>query len=368
MQLRALLSLSVICTAFYCSAPGAALAQTPGFITGQTIVGFDPATGQILNTYTPASGDVGPTVVSKDGTMLYSPQDYGVGYLQILSVADGSTLGTIPGLSKGPMQARLSPSGNFLYEIGLHTLKHAWISAVDLKAGKAAGYIHVSPGYPYDLAVSPDGTKLFVASHTIKVDIESVESTEEPDTTGVPVAVCPLSNGICVFDTTTFALTGYVLGVTGYLNVSQDGKSLYCVQNADTPDLAIIDVATLKVSYISIFPAGVPARMAVSPTENQAVVLAGNTTTVSMFIINTLTNEVAGSFPAPVPAGPPLSGEGYTLSGNAMAFSRDGTSLWSIINCQEGACLALAGQKFPSGEAIAQVPVPQVDGVSSLAF
>ena len=64
---------------------------------------------------------------------------------------------------------------------------------MDLRAGKVVRYIHVSPGYPYDPAVSPDGTKLFVASHTTKVGFEAVDMKEKPDTTGVPVAVCSLS-------------------------------------------------------------------------------------------------------------------------------------------------------------------------------
>ena len=143
-----------------------ALAQAPGYITGVAISSFDPASGQFLQSF-PQNEDIGATVVSQDGTKLYSPQDNGtVGYLRVLSAADGTAASVIPGLSKGPKQARLSPSGNILYELSLHSAsKKAWVAVVDLQAGKVARYIHVSPGYPFDLAVSPDGSKLYLATH-----------------------------------------------------------------------------------------------------------------------------------------------------------------------------------------------------------
>ena len=95
---------------------------------------------------------------------------------------------------------------------------------------------------------------------------------EERQAPGVPVSNCPLASGICVFDTATFALTGYVVGITGYLAVSQDGNSLYVVLPEDKFSIAVINTASLKTSFLTLPQGAEAVRMAVAPSGNQAVV------------------------------------------------------------------------------------------------
>jgi DNA-binding beta-propeller fold protein YncE len=248
--------------------------------------------------------------------------------------------------------------------MSVYTTGKAWISVVDLQAGKVIRYIHTSPGYPFDLAVSPDGTQLFVASHTTRIGVNADTSDERPDTSGVPISTCPLSNGICVFDTTTFALTGHVFGLTGYLAVSQDGKSLYCWSNNPiNPTLPILDIGSLSVSAITIPQGQFVGSVTVAPTGNQAVILALVEGVPSAYVLNTESNEITGSFPPP-----PVSGF-FSFTSNVAAFSRDGTSIWTLGACTSVVvCMAVAGQSFPSGATIAQVPVTQPSGVLAVTF
>ena len=221
-------------------------AQQVGYINGETIQSFDLSTGQILSSFQQVA-NVAPIAVSKDGNTLYSPQDNGsTGSVHVLSASDGSLLSVIPGVTKSPHQTRLSPSGNYVYVMSVYTARKAWVSVFDLNAGAVVRYIHTSPGYPLDIALSPDGKQLFLASLSAPAEVESAETQETHDTS-VPISGCPLSSGICVFDTATFKLTGLVFGVTGFLAASQDGNTLYCLPQEENPTpIYAINTASLK--------------------------------------------------------------------------------------------------------------------------
>jgi hypothetical protein len=155
---------------------------------------------------------------------------------------------------------------------------------------------------------------------------------------------------ICVFDTTTYALIGQVAGLYGFLAVSQDGNSLYTW--ATTPYYVAINTSTLATKGIALPSGFSPGAMAAAPSGNQAILLTASSTATRSFVLDTLTNEITATFPAPAPTG-------LAYGSNVYAFTPDGSSIWTLGGCINNvSCYTLYGQSFPSGTAIAQTTLP----------
>lgn len=314
-------------------------AQTLGFVSsGNAIQSFDPSTGLIVNTFT---GGISVPAVSPDGSTLYSPIQFDSGnYLLLLSASSGDLLKAIPGLGVNPKKVILSPSGSYAYVMGTNgEYYNALVSVVDLTAQKVVAYIEVAGGIPWDIAVSPDGTKLYVANGSPSGAVAQAKPLN-----GV-ASTCPTGHNICVFNTSTYALIGQVKGVYGWLAVSQDGNTLYTW--LQSPYYVAVNTSTLALSAIGLPSGYYPQAMAVAPSGNEAVLSTASTTSTAFFILDTTSNKITGTFPAP-------AASLRSLGSNAVAFSLDGGSLWTLGGCAQDVCSALYGQSFPSGNVIAQ--------------
>ncbi len=342
-------------------------AQTPGYVSGLTgIEVFDSVTGQLLNTFPSTVNLEGTLAVSKNGATLYIAAEAPPGtgspaVLELLSSATGQVLSTIAGLSMGGRKVILGPAGTYAFVMcssgpsGSNT-----IGIVNLAQQAVVGYIFVDGGYPVDILLSPNGKQLYVSTESLNEDavrtapLASVQLAAGKH----PVYLCKAIPGICVFDTSTFAVTGTATAPNGLLSLSQDGSSLYSL-SVFNQTLEVVNTATLASTKIQLAPGVVVTGLAVAPSGNQAVIGTYSGSAFSFYLLDTLTNKFTGTFPAP-------PSTQLAFGSSTMVFSPDGSSLWTIGGC-DYSCSLLIGQSFPSGNVIAQTSLganPAALGIS----
>jgi hypothetical protein len=127
----------------------------------------------------------------------------------------------------------------------------------------------------------------------------------------------------------------------------------------------VLNTTSLAVSQIPITTGYLASAVAIAPSGNQAALLAvGGPATV--FMLNTSTNAIIGTLPNSTVA------LAYAGLGDVLAFSPDGTSLWTIAGTSKAgsgpAPQTLVGQSFPSGNIIAQTPLPANTGAFAVVF
>ncbi len=341
-------------------------AQTPGYVSGLNgIEVFDSVTGQLLNTFSPGDFE-GTLAVSKNGATLYIAEGVppGIGsptVLDLLSATTGQVLSTIAGLSIDGKKVILGPAGTYAFVMcsdggaGRNT-----IGIVNLAQQEVVGYIFVDGGYPADILLSANGKQLYVSTESFNggavrtAPLASVRLAAGKH----PVYLCKAIPGICVFDTSTFAVTGTATAPNGLLSLNQDGSFLYSL-SVFNQTLEVVNTATLASTKIQLAPGVVVTGLAVAPSGNQAVIGTQSGSVFSFYLLDTLTNKFTGTFPAP-PVSQPL------LGSTAMVFSPDGSSLWTL-DCPDYNCSVLIGQSFPSGNVIAQTSLganPDAFGIS----
>ena len=142
----------------------------------------------------------------------------------------------------------------------------------------------------------------------------------------------------------------------GDLALSQDGASLYTWSGYY---LYALDTKSFKVSRIDMGDGYGIFGVVVAPSGNQAI-FEGANGTYQFQLLDTTANTVSGDFPAPPLQMPLEPGSGGSV------FSPDGTVLWSLTESLETGNCTLIGQSFPSGDVIAQTPIPTT--VRAIAF
>ena len=114
-------------------------------------------------------------------------------------------------------------------------------------------------------------------------------------------------------------------------------------RRGDLLPLYRVDTLSLAISQVQL-PSGYSVfGMAIAPSGNQAVI-EGGVTSLTFYLFDTSTNTVTETFPLP-----PIPGNAIDLASNAIAFSPDGTSLWTLTGCDGGACTTMVGQSFLPG-------------------
>ena len=167
---------------------------------------------------------------------------------------------------------------------------------------------------PYDcgdIAVSPDGSKVYVtrASNSVSVlssDSDTLAATIALNAPAHGIVVTPNGNrayidgagGVLVVDTQANTQIGTVPGITGgdmrKMAVTPDGRFVYI---PGTSSFAVFVVDTNTNTLIAEIPATAPVSVAITPDSAHAYVGTGFS---SAFVVDTSTNAVVATLGAPV--------------------------------------------------------------------
>ena len=359
---------------------GVCHAQTLGYLSGYlnaqyTLASFSTATGQIVNSFPDGLGNGATFAVSSDGSTLYVPGTAGVypnftGVLNKVSSATGEVLQRIA-LAFPAQKAILIGNGSKAFVLQLaDTHNTIVVQAVDLVGGAVLGPIVLpSQSYrlPVDIAVSPNGSKLFVS-----LNCGNVGSCSSP----LP-GPCTINKGLCIYDAATLAFVAEVPDLTGLLSVSQDSNSLYVSASEGDPEyLFVLNTKTLAKSKIQLggFASGPPVM---SPVGQYGVVFIGSGAPgyqTKAAILDTSKNQFVRILftAAPDGAGAISEADIPPVVSTLAGFAPDGQSMWAVIGCgpngcslPNGATEALAGFAFPSGALIGVVPLPLGPGYTA---
>ncbi|MGI9164569.1 MAG: beta-propeller fold lactonase family protein [Mycobacterium sp.] len=254
----------------------------------------------------PISYNLHGIAVSPDGSRLYvaNSADTGEGHSTVL-VIDTATNATIHTIAAGvtPQSVVLSPDGSRLYVTdwaeasnAIFPTTNGAVSVIDTAANAMIGRVEVGHG-PSAIAVSPDGTTLYVANET--------------DAT---VSVIDIATNAV---THTVAVGRMPLGVAA----SPDGKHVYVV-GYGVKTVTVIDTATAVVS--STIPVPYSAGgVVVSPDGNR------------LYVIHSLSWDSIVSVIDPA-AGTVIGTVGVPVYPRAVAVSPDGRRLY-VANCDNNA-------------------------------
>jgi uncharacterized protein (TIGR03437 family) len=275
--------------------------------------------------------------------------------LESFSTSTGQMLARIEGIGTCLYQPKIvmAPGGTHAFVMCQGTGAQNSIAIVNLATQSVGAYARVQGGDPADIAISPNGKQFYLSTTKTGSGVSVLGGGPAPaSTVQRPVYERPQVP----------AFAAHVSVPAGHLAISQDGKSLY-VWDATTfgQPFYVVNTASLAVSTIDLPNGALASTMAVSPVGNVALLSAFTQSGGQpYYVLNTKTNEVTGTFPAPL--FPP--GTYPTFGSDVMAFSLDGTSVWSL-GCNDN-CNVVSGRSFPSGDTIAETSLGS--GYNALAI
>jgi YVTN family beta-propeller protein len=233
-----------------------------------TVSLINTATNKVIATI-PVGTQVGGVVFDPTGTRFYAVDAIGNSVVAVSLPAN--TVGTPIGVGLNPMQAAIGPAGTpaagklYVTNFGNSGIGNT-VSVVDTATKQVTTVIVGRPGSgPMGVAVSPDGTRLWVANAS--------------------------ANTIAIVDTTTNKVIKTIPLPSGavYVAVSPDGQQAY-VTNADTTStVTVINTANYTTAG-TITVGQKPGAIAFSPDGSVAYVTNQVDNTVS--VINTATKTV----------------------------------------------------------------------------
>jgi gliding motility-associated-like protein len=248
--------------------------------------------------------------VSRDGTKVYIANQRS-NNLSVISASTNSVSGTISSGSNSPIAVAVSPDGRRLYVVNLNSNS---VSVYDAAAYTLIASIDVG-GYPDGVAVTPDGSKVYVtnSSNTISV-IDATTNTVKttitegkspygiavsPDGSNVYAAISGADEVSVISAATDMIIGAIPVGASpAGVAITPDGSKLY-VANQFSNDISVI--STAKNAVIATIPVG-SAPTGLSVTSDGSEVYVANQTSNNVSVINTASNNVAatvnvGSYP-----------------------------------------------------------------------
>ena len=263
-----------------------------------TISVINANTNQVIDTSGPLGNNF---AVGPDGARLYVVN----GNSNSVSIVDANTLtpvgASIP-VGSSPSDVAVSPDGRYVHvaNAGDGEFTAGSVSIIDTSTNTVVAELVTGSGVistiPHALAVTPDGSKVYVAN--------AGEGT------------------VSVIDTATKQVVGdpvFVGGEPFDVAVSPDGSWVYVANNGDGT-VSVIDTTTDQVVDTITVGAGDtrsgPYAVAVSPDGSQLYVGRNDDT---VWVVDTTTNEVTGAFIDDTPSGIIRS----------IAVSADGSRLYA---------------------------------------
>jgi YVTN family beta-propeller protein len=209
--------------------------------------------------------------------------------VSVIDTAKNTVTATIP-VGTFPWGVAVSPDGSKVYVSNLQaTAIPSTVSVIDTATNKVIAAIPVGI-YPEGMAVTPDGSKVYVAQNTRPGTVSVIDTATNTVTAAIPVGSAPI-------------------GVA----VSPDGSKVY-VTNADSDSVSVIATATNTVTAVIPVGAGFnPNSVAATPDGSKIYVT--NPTPQNVSVIATATNLVIAT----------ISVGAYP---NSVAVSPDGTKVY----------------------------------------
>ena len=231
---------------------------------------IDTSTHTVLGNL-PVGPDPTTVVASPDGTRLYvgaTPPGLNQAAIRVLGLPSGTLLGTIPLSAPFTMALAIAPDGRRLYATGWTGESSGYtIKVIDTAVGAVVASIPVVT-FPYGIAVSPDGGRVFVSHGTVG--------------TGTVTVISSATNSV---------LTTFAVGVNPFgIAFTPDGGRLY-VPNSGVP-FSISIVNALSNTVVGSIPG--PDHMtdvAFTPDGLRAYVPHE----FGVAIFNAVTNTAAGN-------------------------------------------------------------------------
>ncbi len=298
---------------------------------------INTATNTVVGAVGMAAGDT-YVALSPDGARLYN-SIFVINTATLAIVAEVSLIGAPIGrpIKAGPV----SPDGTRLYMLAICDEcpddTHGAVLVVDTATNTLATTILLEAhSIPFDVAVSPDGTRLYVLNNRL-----------------VGTAL------IDVIDTATNTLlVSQPLGASGpgqQLAVSRDGTRLY-VTVVDPDSVKVMETATNSV--IATVPVGqFPQGVAVRPDDAFAYV--ANSTVNSVSVIDTAANSVVATVPVGArPFGVAVSPDGSRVYVTTRDPLTDKGTVKVIDTATNSVVATVPVGLFPGGVAVAPAVAP----------
>jgi YVTN family beta-propeller protein len=314
--------------------PPRADAQTHAYVANtnaDVVTVIDTATHAVIDTISVGSAPA-HVAMSTDGTRAYVTNT-GSNSVSVIDTGTRSVVGTIP-VGDQPSSIAVTLAGDLVYVLGAAGV----VQAIDTTTNMVRASIPV--GGPGKLAITPDGTRVYVAAGTVTVIDTATnevlasfapEAAASPDVFNFAVAVAVSPDGahayaavdtffydwqgfraggaIAVIDTTTNTVTERVelWSLPGSVAVTSDGSRVYAgIQAywADTlygaaflPGRTVIEVDTATNAMVGWADLGVnagaprtPADLVVTPDRTTVYVSIPGASSVAAF--DTASNEV----------------------------------------------------------------------------
>ncbi|MEQ1593566.1 MAG: beta-propeller fold lactonase family protein [Casimicrobium sp.] len=295
----------------------AAIAYIPNQ-TRSSVSVVDVSTGMIVAIVPVGAAPIG-VAVAPGGGLVYVAE-HNSNSVAVISTNTNTVLAQISAGTK-PMGVAVSPDGSRLYVTNFLTATASgggsvWVdgtlTVVDAFARTVLTTVAVGPN-PYGVAVSPDGSRVFVANSGA----------------GTVSVVDAASNTV----TSTIAVGANPVGVAA----SPDGQRVY-VANSGTGSVSVIEVATLTVS--STTPVGGHA-MGVAVTDDSTRVVVSNSFDETVSVINAATLAVLGTANGGVGQGP--AGIALVPGGTTALVANSRAGSVSSVNASNSAASVLPG-------------------------
>ena len=260
--------------------------------------------------------------VSHDGSLVYLAHFAGQ-YVTVINSSTNKVIDTIPVSDNGSSSLATSPDGKLLY-VSTGTFlsnvnRQFVVQVIDILSKSLITNIVVGQT-PFDILVSPDGSKLYTANNGSN-NVTVINATNNTVITTVPVDLGPremvlsldgsklfvvnnIANTVSVIDLVSYSVIATIpVGLAPIsIALSPDGSRAFVV-NLQSNDVTVINTATNSLVSSTFIPVGKnPLGISFTPDGKEAYVVNSQSNSVS--VINTATNIVS-----------------TTITGGAMPFS-----------------------------------------------